>query len=83
MIAVKVNTVQIHFPDSLERKEMHSCLGKSCNIKLMIGKSYSKVQGKLTKEDYLQAVEKMQAHIQRGDIYEVNFLPSIFQKKPH
>ena len=48
----------------------------------MIWKSHiPKVQAKLTKEDYLQAVEKLQAHIQRGDIYEVNFCQEYFAEE--
>ena len=82
VIAVKGNTVQIHFPDSLERKEMHELFGEIMQYKTHDWKSHiPKVQAKLTKEDYLQAVEKMQAHIQRGDIYEVNFCQEYFAEE--
>ena len=79
VIVVKGNTVQIHFPDSLDRKEMHQLFGeimqyqtRDCNNHIQ------KLEAKLTKEDYLQAVEKLQVHIQRGDIYEINFCQEYF-----
>ena len=38
----------------------------------------SKIQAKISKEKYLQAVEKIKEHIQRGDIYELNFCQEFF-----
>ena len=76
--------MQIHFPDSLERKEMHQLFGEIMQYQIHIWKSHvPKLQAKLTKEEYLQAVEKLQAHIQRGDIYEVNFCQEYFAEEPH
>ncbi|MCC8358855.1 anthranilate synthase component I family protein [Salinimicrobium sediminilitoris] len=37
-----------------------------------------KMQPRISKEDYLQKVEEMLAHIQRGDIYEANFCQEFF-----
>ena len=38
----------------------------------------SKIQARISKEEYLQKVEKMLAYIQRGDIYEANFCLEFF-----
>ncbi|WP_029033500.1 anthranilate synthase component I family protein [Salinimicrobium terrae] len=37
-----------------------------------------KMQARISKEDYVQKVEKMQFHIQRGDIYEANFCQEFY-----
>jgi para-aminobenzoate synthetase component I len=37
-----------------------------------------KIQPKITKEAYIQSVEKIKEHIQRGDIYEVNFCQDFY-----
>ncbi|MCY2686851.1 anthranilate synthase component I family protein [Salinimicrobium sp. TH3] len=37
-----------------------------------------KLQPRISKEDYLQKVEEMLAHIQRGDIYEANFCQEFY-----
>ena len=82
VIAVKVNTVQIHFPDSLERKEINKLFWEIMQYQIQDWKSHiPKVQAKLTKEDYLQAVEKLQVHIQKGDIYEINFCQEYFAEE--
>ena len=36
------------------------------------------IQQKLTKRDYLQKIRALQAHIQRGDCYEINFCQEFF-----
>ena len=59
---------------------MHKLLGKLCNIKSAWKSHVSKVQAKLTKEDYLQAVEKF-VHIQGSDIYEINFCQEYFAEE--
>jgi para-aminobenzoate synthetase component I len=38
-------------------------------------------QARTTKEDYLKNVEKLKGHIQRGDIYEVNYCQEFFAEK--
>lgn len=38
------------------------------------------IQPKISKEDYLDKVREILAHIQRGDIYEVNFCMEFFAK---
>ncbi|OEY74074.1 aminodeoxychorismate synthase component I [Salegentibacter salarius] len=40
--------------------------------------SKSKIQARISKEEYLQKVGKMLAYIQRGDIYEANFCQEFF-----
>lgn len=37
-----------------------------------------KIQPKITKEVYIKSVEKIKEHIQRGDIYEVNFCQEFY-----
>ena len=79
VIVVKGNTVKIHFPENLDRKEMHQVFGQIMQHQAHEWRSHvPKLQAKLTKEDYLQAVRKLQEHIQRGDIYEVNFCQEYF-----
>jgi para-aminobenzoate synthetase component 1 len=36
------------------------------------------IQQRISKEEYVVKVEKMQEHIQRGDIYEANFCMEFF-----
>jgi para-aminobenzoate synthetase component 1 len=36
------------------------------------------IQQKLTKQDYLKKIRALQAHIQRGDCYEINFCQEFF-----
>lgn len=79
VIVVEGNTVRIHFPEKSERKEMHQLFGAIMQHQVHEWSSHvPKVQAKLTKEDYLLAVQKLQEHIQRGDIYEVNFCQEYF-----
>ena len=82
VIVVKGNTVKIHFPECSERKEMHQLFGEIMKYQTYDWKNHiSKVEAKLTKEDYLQAVEKLQVHIQKGDIYEINFCQEFFAEE--
>ena len=79
VISVKENTVQIDFSNCLERKEMHQLFAEIMQYKHNDSKSHvPNLQSKLTKEDYLQAIEKLKIHIQRGDIYEINFCHEYF-----
>ena len=39
-----------------------------------------KIENKLSKEEYITTVKKLQEHIKRGDIYEVNFCQEFFAK---
>lgn len=36
------------------------------------------IQSKITKTDYFHSIEKLKAHIRKGDIYEVNFCQEFF-----
>lgn len=40
-----------------------------------------KVERKMSKKEYLEAFDKLQGHIQRGDIYEVNLCQEFFVKE--
>lgn len=39
------------------------------------------IQNKLTKAAYLEKIEKIKAHIKRGDIYEINFCQEFFAEQ--
>jgi para-aminobenzoate synthetase component I len=47
-----------------------------------VGKSYSKpeINSKTSKEEYLENVSKIKQHIQKGDIYEMNYCIEFFSK---
>lgn len=47
-------------------------------LKKNIAKLDVKIQTRLNKENYIKTVENLQAHIKRGDIYEVNFCQEFF-----
>ena len=82
VISIKKNTVQIHFLDSLKRKEIHQLFGEIMQFKHDDYNSHvPNLQTKLTKKDYLQTIEKLQVHIQKGDIYEINFCQEYFAEK--
>lgn len=76
---IKDNKVEIQFHESIERKKMQQIFGDIMQFKIPHdkNKNYS-VKSKIAKEDYLQSVKKLQEHIQRGDIYEVNFCQEYF-----
>lgn len=39
------------------------------------------IQSKITKDEYIAAVNQLKQHIQRGDIYEINFCQEFFAEK--
>jgi len=39
------------------------------------------LQPRISKEDYLKTIHQLQAHIQRGDCYEINFCQEFFAKE--
>lgn len=47
--------------------------------KLMSGQT--EIQSRFKKEEYIEAVEKLQAHILRGDCYEINFCQEFYAEK--
>ena len=58
---------------------MHQLFGEIMQYQIHIGRvMFQSYKPNFAKEEYLQAVEKLQAHIQRGDIYEVNFCQEYF-----
>mgnify|MGYP006188764713 CR=1 FL=1 len=60
--------------DEME-EDLEQLLQKSGLLKDRVsnGKRSVKLKPRISREEYLQKVEKMQAHIHRGDIYEANF----------
>lgn len=41
------------------------------------------IQARITKGEYIKAVEQLQEHIRKGDIYEVNFCQEFFAENAH
>ena len=39
-----------------------------------------RIESRISKEEYIQGFEKLQQHIFRGDIYEVNYCQEFFAK---
>ena len=68
------NELNIYFPKTVSRKEMQMLfrdIMQSEDIKIV--SQNIEVKSRLTKEDYCIGFEHLKTHIQRGDIYEVNY----------
>lgn len=71
--------VTIHFPEEVERQEMQQLFGSVMRYEAIDLESVvPAVQARISKAKYLEQVGKLQEHIQRGDIYEVNFCQEFF-----
>lgn len=73
LIALKENEVIVLLGDNSILKEIHQ-------FKTTDFTKASKVdiKPKIDKENYISTVEKLREHIQRGDIYEINFCQEFF-----
>lgn len=81
VFALQGDEVTIYFPSVVERKEMQQLFGQIMRFEAHYWSSLvPAVQARITKEEYLSQVAQLQAHIQRGDIYEVNFCQEFFVK---
>lgn len=40
-------------------------------------------KSRISKEKYIETINELKSHIQRGDIYEVNFCQEFYAEKPH
>lgn len=79
VFALQGDEVIIYFPLNTERKEMQELFGEIMRYDAHYSKSVvPAVQARITKEKYLNQVGQLQSHIQRGDIYEVNFCQEFF-----
>lgn len=73
--------VNIHFPENVDRKEIQLLIKKILQFELVAVKySPIKIENRITREEYIQGFEKLQHHIYRGDIYEVNYCQEFFAK---
>lgn len=73
------NQVKIHFPEDMERKEMQLLFKDIMQFELVKEKSSSvAIKSRITREEYIEGFKKLQHHIFRGDIYEVNYCQEFF-----
>lgn len=76
---IRGNQVIIHFPVEMARQEMQQVFGQIMQFQPHYWESVvPAVKARISKETYLQQVAKLQEHIQRGDIYEVNFCQEFY-----
>jgi para-aminobenzoate synthetase component 1 len=79
VFVVKGSEVHIYFPAEKQRSEMHQVFGQIMRYQ---EKSFASlvpsIQPRISQEEYLSAVRALQEHIQRGDIYEVNFCQEFY-----
>jgi len=61
--------------DEIETDFVHIC---SLEIKKPIPQQTAALQARISPEEYLEKVQQMKAHIQRGDIYEANFCQEFY-----
>ncbi len=82
IIFLKADEIELHYlpivDDELE-EDLEQILQKGDFQKEFFSESKAvRMQPRIPKQDYLQKVEEMLAHIQRGDIYEANFCQEFF-----
>lgn len=75
-IDIQTNVNSESTPDSVLREINDSNLIESFESPAV------KLKSRLSKKEYLNQVEKLRAHILRGDIYEVNFCQEFFTQAP-
>lgn len=75
------NDISIHFPVDTPRKEMQ-LIFKEIMLTKNDSNSSSAVNmnSRISKSEYISTFNKLQEHIKRGDIYEVNFCQEYFAK---
>ena len=69
------NDVVFHFPSDLDRSEMRLVFKEimMTNLKEPSKKHVVELKQRISKEQYLQQFDKIIHHIDRGDIYEMNY----------
>ncbi|WP_037320781.1 aminodeoxychorismate synthase component I [Salegentibacter sp. Hel_I_6] len=84
LFLLKGNQVEMHYLNMLDDEieedfeEINNSKLITGNRKLTAGNSQPHIQSRISKEEYLEKVDKMLAYIQRGDIYEANFCQEFF-----
>ncbi len=75
------NQVKIHFPLDVERKEMQLLFKEIMYFELEDNSNGEVIiEPRISKDEYIEGFEKLQQHIFRGDIYEVNYCQEFFAK---
>ena len=73
------NQVKIHFPINVERKKMQLLFKEIMHFELEDDSNETvSIESRISKEEYIEGFEKLQQHIFRGDIYEVNYCQEFF-----
>lgn len=69
------NDIAFHFPSELDRSEMRLVFKEIMKIDINVSSNnhVSQLKQRISKEQYLQNFDKIINHIQRGDIYELNY----------
>ena len=75
LIALKENEIEIIIGD----KSIIDAI-KNTEIETTNFKSDLKIESRFNRKTYIETVQKLQEHIKRGDIYEINFCQEFFAK---
>ncbi len=75
LIAIKENELEILIGDPAIANSIYSQ-----EIDFPLTKSSLRIESRFSKEAYIATVKKLQEHIQRGDIYEINFCQEFFSE---
>ena len=69
------NDVVFHFPSEVDRSDMRLVFKEimTTSLKVLSNKHVSELKQRISKEEYLQNFDEIIHHIQRGDIYELNY----------
>ena len=71
-----------YLPEISDNSEIENLINKIQNTEISTNYKHNKIEisPKLTKEKYLETITNLNKHIQRGDIYEVNFCQEFYGK---
>lgn len=75
LIALQGNEIKVLKGDTIIIEQINALQLANSSEKLVL-----KIEKSFDKTGYISTVEKLQAHIKRGDIYEVNFCQEFFAK---
>ena len=86
LIMVKNGAINIHYHSIVENKETIAALLKelekeSENQVQERGSRIKNIRQKISKEEYIKKINGIKKHIQRGDIYEMNFCQEFFAEE--
>ena len=82
LLLVNGNAVSLHYPQIQAEAIFEDINAITCSVLSPSNQLTQAVQlkARMTKEDYLNKVKALKSHIQKGDIYEVNFCMEWFQE---